>query len=130
MGTRLNDLLLGLGDALSIPSEPIVRGSIQVSDEVVPIVLLADHQTTGGYPKIATATSNDTDRLAQVRVGKTLRFASMSREQAIKGGRTFMIQTQYLKQPTVPRDWLSHRLIHEGIMPALGHEMTGSVETL
>jgi allophanate hydrolase subunit 2 len=130
MGIRLNGLFLDLDDALYIPSEPIVRGSIQVSDEGVPTVLLDDHHTTGGYPKIATATSNDTDRLARVRVGQTLRFASISREKAIKDGRTFMIQTQYLKQPTVPRGWLAHRLIHEGIMPALGHEMSGSVETL
>ncbi len=37
--------------ALSIPSEPIVRGSVQVTGDGVPAVLLADHQTTGGYPK-------------------------------------------------------------------------------
>lgn len=45
---RLNGLFLDLDDALSVPSEPIVRGSIQVSDEEVLTVLLADHQTTGG----------------------------------------------------------------------------------
>jgi len=74
MGMRLNGPRLELDGALSIASEPIVRGSIQVSGDGIPTVLLADHQTTGGYPKIATVISCNTDRLAQFRAGQAVRF--------------------------------------------------------
>ncbi|HAD29668.1 MAG TPA: allophanate hydrolase [Rhodobacteraceae bacterium] len=83
MGVRLSGPKLLLKDALSIPSEPIVRGSVQISGDGVPTVLLADHQTTGGYPKIATVLSVDVDRLAQMRSGDTFRFIPVSAEDAI-----------------------------------------------
>ncbi|MBY4892666.1 biotin-dependent carboxyltransferase family protein [Rhodobacteraceae bacterium N5(2021)] len=83
MGVRLDGPALSLGDALSIPSEPILRGSIQVAGDGVPVVLLADHQTTGGYPKIATLLSSDTDRLAQLRAGDTFRFRAVTAAEAV-----------------------------------------------
>ena len=59
MGMQLTGPKLELKSALSIPSEPVVKGSIQVSGDGIPTILLADHQTTGGYPKIATVISSD-----------------------------------------------------------------------
>ncbi|MCF2872010.1 biotin-dependent carboxyltransferase family protein [Octadecabacter sp. G9-8] len=117
MGMRLSGPLLELDGALSIPSEPIVRGSIQVSGDGVPTVLLADHQTTGGYPKIATVISCDTDRLAQFRAGQSLRFTSISSPQAIDDVRTFLTQkTQYLRDISVPRGSLAQRLMRENLI--------------
>ena len=117
MGMRLNGPFLELDGALSIPSEPIVRGSIQVSGDGVPTVLLADHQTTGGYPKIATVISYDTDRLAQFRAGQSLRFTSISSQQAVDDVRTFMTQKiQYLEQISVPRGSLAQRLMRENLI--------------
>ncbi|MBO6885719.1 MAG: biotin-dependent carboxyltransferase family protein, partial [Marivita sp.] len=78
MGMRLRGPELALSGALSIPSEPIVRGSVQVSGDGVPTVLLADHQTTGGYPKIATVIAPDADRLVQLRSGDAVRFGAVS----------------------------------------------------
>jgi allophanate hydrolase len=54
-----------------------------VSGEGVPTVLLADHQTTGGYPKIATVISCDLDRLVQCRAGEEVAFAAVSAQEAV-----------------------------------------------
>ncbi|WP_223421531.1 5-oxoprolinase subunit C family protein [Tateyamaria pelophila] len=117
MGMRLKGPLLGLDGALSIPSEPVVRGSVQVSGDGVATVLLADHQTTGGYPKIATVISCDTDRLAQWRAGQPVRFTSISSAQAIEDVRHFTVQkTRYLEQISVPRGSLEQRLIRENLI--------------
>lgn len=63
-------------------SHGVVPGVIQVPPSGQPIVLLADAQTTGGYPKIGTAIGADIWKLAQVRLGASLRFAYCSLDQA------------------------------------------------
>lgn len=83
MGVRLNGPGLAPEAALSIPSEPILRGSVQVSGDGVATVLLADHQTTGGYPKIATVLGDDLDGFAQCRVGDAVRFHLVSAADAV-----------------------------------------------
>lgn len=87
MGMRLEGPPLPLGDALSIPSEAIVAGSIQVSGDGVPTLLLRDHQTTGGYPKIATVLACDLDRVAQLRPRDTLRLMAVTPAEAIARAR-------------------------------------------
>jgi biotin-dependent carboxylase-like uncharacterized protein len=117
MGMRLAGPILALDGALSIPSEPIVRGSVQVSGDGVPTVLLADHQTTGGYPKIATVISSDVDRLVQFRAGQTLRFTSVSSEDAIGETRDYVSKkVQYLEQISVARGSLEQRLMRENLI--------------
>lgn len=116
MGMRLNGPTLDLRGALSIPSEPIVRGSVQVSGDGVPTVLLADHQTTGGYPKIATVISCDTDRLAQYRAGQQLRFTAISGSQAVLAARDYGAAKQdYLDQISIARGSLMQRLMRENL---------------
>jgi hypothetical protein len=61
-----------------ITSDATVPGSIQVPGQGLPIVLLADAQTAGGYPKIATVISADLPRLAVMAPGQRLRFAAIS----------------------------------------------------
>ncbi len=82
MGMRLDGLPLPPLGALSIPSEPVLRGSVQVSGDGVASLLMADHQPTGGYPKIATVVSTDTDAAAQLRPGDALRFVALTAPQA------------------------------------------------
>jgi allophanate hydrolase len=65
-----------------IVSDATVPGSIQVPGNGLPIVLLADGQTTGGYPKIATVCSADLPRLAHLGPGAPLRFAAVTVEEA------------------------------------------------
>jgi biotin-dependent carboxylase-like uncharacterized protein len=117
MGMRLKGAELELKNALSIPSEPIVRGSVQVSGDGVPTVLLADHQTTGGYPKIATVISCDTDRLSQYRAGQTIRFTALSSQDAVAEARRYAgLVAAYLAQISVARGSLLQRLMRENLI--------------
>ena len=88
MGVRLSGPLLKPSAALDMPSEGLSKGSIQVAGDGVPTILLADHQTTGGYPKIATVASHQLDGLAQHRSRQPIRFASVAPRSAIEAGRT------------------------------------------
>lgn len=88
MGVRLAGPSLRSDAALDMPSEAIVRGSIQVSGDGVATVLLADHQTTGGYPKIATIVSDHLDGFVQLRSRGKVRFLPTTPEAAIAGLRT------------------------------------------
>lgn len=68
--------------AADIVSDGVVCGAIQVPANGQPIVLLADCQTVGGYPKIATVISADLPRLAHVRPGSRVRFQAVTLETA------------------------------------------------
>ena len=111
MGVRLNGPSLVLKNALSIPSEPILRGSVQVSGDGVPTVLLADHQTTGGYPKIATVVSGDIDRMAQLRAGEVIRFHALTAQKAVDAVRDYHSLTKdALAEFSAPRATLAEKL--------------------
>lgn len=77
MGYRLEGPRIEHARSPNIVSDGIVFGSVQVPGMGQPIVLLADRQSTGGYPKIATVITADLGRLAQVPAGATLRFAAV-----------------------------------------------------
>jgi allophanate hydrolase len=87
---RMGVRLAGTGGAVlkhnargsEIVTDATVPGSIQVPGNGQPLVLLADGQTAGGYPKIATVASADLARLALAPVGTVLRFEAVSIEQA------------------------------------------------
>jgi biotin-dependent carboxylase-like uncharacterized protein len=83
MGYRLTGPKVTHANGYNIVSDGIVAGSIQVPGSGEPIVLLADRQTTGGYPKIATLASVDFPRLAQSRPGTKLRFTAIDRVAAV-----------------------------------------------
>ncbi|WP_159591925.1 5-oxoprolinase/urea amidolyase family protein [Chelativorans xinjiangense] len=68
-------------------SDGVAMGAIQVPGEGLPIVLMADRQPTGGYPKIATVIGADLGRLAQLRGGTKLTFASIAYEEALEARR-------------------------------------------
>lgn len=84
MGVRLNDpngIFAGAGN-LTLVSEPIVAGDIQILGDGTPIVLMRDHQPTGGYPRIATVISADIDRFAQLRPGTMVQFQPVTVDHA------------------------------------------------
>ena len=58
-----------------LPSEGVVTGALQVPPGGQPILLLADHPVTGGYPVIAVFRSADIGLAGQLRPGASLRFA-------------------------------------------------------
>ena len=117
MGVRLEGEHLALDAALSIPSEPIVRGSVQVSGEGIPTILLADHHTTGGYPKIATVISTDINVLVQKRSGHEIAFEAITPEAAISIARQFANDLDgYLAQVSIPRGNLQQRLMQQNLI--------------
>jgi 5-oxoprolinase (ATP-hydrolysing) subunit C len=71
----------------NIVSDGVALGAIQVPGEGQPLVLMADRQPTGGYPKIATVIGADLGKLAQLRPGTQLRFAVVSLADAIEARR-------------------------------------------
>ena len=93
MGVRLTGPALVPKAALDMPSEPVARGSVQVAGDGVATVLMADHQTTGGYPKIATVLDADLDRFAQLRPGDSFRFKIIGAVEAVSYAR-FIGQTR------------------------------------
>jgi biotin-dependent carboxylase-like uncharacterized protein len=71
----------------NIVSDGIAMGAIQVPGDGRPIVLMADRQSTGGYPKIATVIGPDLGRLAQARPGTAFRFEARSIAEAVAARR-------------------------------------------
>jgi biotin-dependent carboxylase-like uncharacterized protein len=82
MGMRLEGPQLEHAKGFNIASDGTAPGSIQVPGNGLPIVLLADRPTTGGYPKIATVASADVPALGRLRPGATIRFEAISVEDA------------------------------------------------
>lgn len=78
VGVRLNGPAIGRIRPEELPSEPCVRGSIQIAADGQPIVLGPDHPVTGGYPVLAVVHDADTDALGQARPGQSIRFRRMS----------------------------------------------------
>ena len=67
---------------LSIVSEIISEGDIQITGDGAPYVLMCECQTTGGYPRIGTVIPSDLPRVAQAPVGAPLRFHFVTMEEA------------------------------------------------
>lgn len=82
MGYRLEGKTLEMKSAAQMLSEATCFGSIQVPPDGKPIVLMADRQTTGGYPKIAHVATVDLSTLAQYMPGEALRFVEIGLPQA------------------------------------------------
>lgn len=82
MGCRLEGAALNVHGIEEMLSEAVSFGTIQVPRSGQPIVLMADRQTVGGYPKIAEVISVDLWLLAQLRPGERLRFELISLAQA------------------------------------------------
>lgn len=75
MGYRFEGAVLERATQANILSEPVTFGTVQVPPDGQPIVLMAERQTTGGYPRIANVISVDLFRLAQCVPGEHVRFA-------------------------------------------------------
>jgi antagonist of KipI len=78
MGYRLESSLANYQTPLEIISSGVVPGTIQVTHSGQLIVLMADAQTTGGYPRIANVISADQDILAQMKPGDSFTFQLVS----------------------------------------------------
>ncbi len=84
MGLRLDGPALKHKRKADIPSEGVPLGAVQVPQNGLPIILFVEHQTTGGYPKIATVISTDFHRIGQAKPGDKFSFTSVSLAKALK----------------------------------------------
>lgn len=82
MGYRLEGPELSLSEKLELLSEGVTYGTIQVPPNGQPIILMADRQTTGGYPKIGQVITADLSNLAQLQPTASINFKEITLEQA------------------------------------------------
>jgi antagonist of KipI len=83
MGYRLEGPALAHVSGADILSDATPIGSLQVPASGQPILLMADRQTTGGYPKIATVITADLPIAGQLAPGDWIRFARVTRAAAL-----------------------------------------------
>ena len=90
IGYRLEGVRLGYKGEVSLPSLGVIPGVIQVPPDGAPILLMADAQTTGGYPIIGVVISPDLPLAAQLLPGDSLRLRPVSEQEALAARRAFV----------------------------------------
>jgi biotin-dependent carboxylase-like uncharacterized protein len=102
MGMRLVGEPVRHSRGYNVTSDGIVRGSIQVPGDGLPIVLLAEHQTTGGYPKIGAVISADLPALGRLTAGSRVAFGRVSLEEAEAARRAHLAFVERLPSRLAP----------------------------
>lgn len=74
VGLRLDGTPLARAHVGELASEGMARGAVQVPPSGLPVLMLADHPVTGGYPVVAYVVDHDVDRCGQLRPGQALRL--------------------------------------------------------
>lgn len=82
MGYRLHGEAVHLSVATELISTAVTKGTIQLLPNGQPLILMADHQTTGGYPRMGHVISADIPKLAQFAPGDTIQFKEISMTEA------------------------------------------------
>ena len=96
MGMRLDGIKLENNVDTNIKSEGIIKGVIQVPADGNPIIMLSDHGTIGGYPKIGVVISADYDKLVQLPPGSKLKFKEIELTDAELLFRLYEMETKNL----------------------------------
>ena len=94
MGMRLEGPNIENLAETNIRSEGLIKGVIQVPGDGNPIIMLSDHGTIGGYPKIAVVISSDYDRLTQLTPGSKIKFKSVELDEAENLYKLYEIETK------------------------------------
>ncbi|MEO6546959.1 MAG: biotin-dependent carboxyltransferase family protein [Ferruginibacter sp.] len=98
MGYRLQGADLLMEDAHELVSSPVDAGTLQLLPNGQLIVLMADHQTTGGYPRVAGVIGADLPKLAQQPIHGKLQFELVSVETAEEAIASLYHTIQFIKQ--------------------------------
>ena len=96
MGMRLQGPKIKNIKETNIRSEGLVKGVIQVPADGDPIIMLSDHGTIGGYPKIAVVISADYDKLIQTPSGNTVKFKLIELKEAENLYKLYQMETENL----------------------------------
>lgn len=110
VGMRLQGEAIQHAKGFNIASDATAPGSIQVPGSGQPILLMADRQTTGGYPKIATVISADVPELGRLSIGSKIRFEPVTVEAAQALRRDMLAYLDGLRDCIVPIDRTSDDL--------------------
>ncbi len=104
MGYRLQGPAVGHSHGADIVSSGVQTGTVQVPGDGQPIILMADRQTTGGYPRIAQVIKADLPLIGQARPGQLVRFKRASVEEAIAAlrEREALLRSVAEDRPSVP----------------------------
>jgi len=96
MGMRLNGPTLKNNHKSNIKSEGLIKGAIQVPTDGDPIIMLSDHGTIGGYPKIGVVISADYDKLVQLPPNSKIKFKLVELNEAEKIYKFYNLETENL----------------------------------
>ncbi len=96
MGMRLEGPKIENNSDTNIKSEGLIKGVIQVPADGNPIIMLSDHGTIGGYPKIAVVISADYDKLVQLPPGSKIKFKEVDLSSAENLFKMYDLETQNL----------------------------------
>ena len=96
MGMRLEGKKIENIIDTNIRSEGLIKGVIQVPADGNPIIMLSDHGTIGGYPKIGVVISADYDKLVQLTPGSTIKFQEVDLNSAENLFKLYDLETQNL----------------------------------
>ncbi len=102
MGMRLEGRRIAHARGHDITSDGIAPGSVQVLGNGQPVVLMADRQTTGGYPKIATVISADLPAMGRLPIGAAIGFEAVTVEAAQAMRRAMYAEIARLNEYIVP----------------------------
>jgi biotin-dependent carboxylase-like uncharacterized protein len=102
VGMRLQGEAIQHAKGFNIASDATAPGSVQVPGNGQPIVLMADRQTIGGYPKIATVISADLPELGRLSIGSKIVFESVTLETAQSLRRSMLSYLDGLRDHIVP----------------------------
>jgi 5-oxoprolinase (ATP-hydrolysing) subunit C len=104
---------IGHAKGFNILSDGIAMGAIQVPGNGLPVVLMADRQPTGGYPKIANVIGVDLGRLAQLRPGVRVSFQAVDIDTAVnlRRAETAALATPIAREPLIRTDLSSEFLL-------------------
>ena len=96
MGMRLEGPKINNMVDTNIKSEGLLKGVIQVPADGNPIIMLSDHGTIGGYPKIAVVVSADYDKVVQLPPGSKIKFKEINLQDAETLFKLYEMETQNL----------------------------------
>lgn len=97
MGYRMSGPEIAHKNGADIISDGITLGSVQVPGHGMPIIMMADRQTTGGYTKIATVITPDIDYMGQLKPGDKVRFKAIDIKEAQKLYKEYFNMIQDIK---------------------------------
>ena len=97
MGYRLQEFIPDYINKQELISSATLPGTIQVSNEGQPFILLNDAQTTGGYPRIANVITADLDKIGQLAPGDSIQFQMITHEEALSTMKAYHLKLKSLE---------------------------------